>query len=1158
MAVSSTQSTVADYFFVTGLRDVDLLSTYNSVKNGQTTDADATYYNNQENSAAATTTSKTVSMTSSTIDTTPSSSNLPRGPPPSTTSNTDNTDLINSTLAPGGLARKRGQSLPVLPTTKNNNELVTSISTGTSLQQQQQQQPDSLTSVMDHVQAVIDNFDKERDVARGSVISIPTRPTLPQPHPPATSSPTTTSLERSRRASVNTGYLNRSEKRTSIHDTSWQRVKDSITSSVKRTHTQRRQRQYSLSQSAKTTTATSDDKNSEQQKVQLSNAMVDDQPTIPHLLDVKYPPTVLMRYPSQDSTIPFPSYLSMFSFPHDISLYYGDEPPPEKIHSFAMTDDSGSTRYGTCCVFYEPLPDELMEPVDEALQFWINHCMTNSTVEYGKHLKEKIEHELLQQEKYNMELASWTGKSTTAEILERRNELEEQIRMSWESLALYTELLEPVKLSTCTAKQIWVPKSVGVLGRMPWLELYGDWIKILLDSVVGVRGKKNKDFSIDVGSAIANLINEVPVPPPGRFEIGLSINDRSLYISRPAMNEVPLLKNFSLYPIFRALSPHLILVVLETLLAEGKVVFLSQHCGMLSLACEAFRYLLFPFYWQFVFIPLLPERLLNCLQAPVPYIIGFQGDLNDIDEAAPDDACIVNLDSNTIHQSTRTPMLPERQRRKLQASLELHCPLHNRCRVPYGVPLSVQMAFPNGRLLLSCNRSKLQETFETPASRNRLSDSSSDTASIWSSSKVGWQLPRSSGLWNNNSSGTSNRSSNESVQSQPMGTPDLSQQTLPQLPSFAKLAVNPQASSSPSSASSIHSSNSTNASSPISPTTQASLYSNRPQQRSSMPANTPKLLQPQSIGQNSTKEYNGSSLYKTQNRMSEPPPPRIPTPVEDAAFLAEGGAMSKPRAAFQHTPEQSHISLSSSYTASIPSTISAATPVNTGMNYGSNGNYDQHYQHGAPREISRHIKHIEGHIMVTLFPQELPSFQGYRCLCGKHVDQGAPIQELYRICQECHLVTHDSCTDQILHPCLPACFDETKIQDSLLRMFASLLCGYRSGFMDPMEHPISNNSSVLLNTNAAGHHHRTSTYFSKDAFLKHSDKETRAYLSTLAGSQMFTQFITDRLSKPKNDPEILMFDEFIKLKRNRSKLKFVKEETPFLNVSVKYLTNSQN
>lgn len=48
---------------------------------------------------------------------------------------------------------------------------------------------------------------------------------------------------------------------------------------------------------------------------------------------------------------------------------------------------------------------------------------------------------------------------------------------------------------------------------------------------------------------------------------------------------------------------------------------------------------------------------------------------------------------------------------------------------------------------------------------------------------------------------------------------------------------------------------------------------------------------------------------------------------------------------------------------------------------------------------------------------------------------------------------------------------------------------------------------------------------------------------------MFTQFIIDRLLKPIKEPEIMVFDEYIKLKLNRSKLKFVKEETPFLNVS---------
>jgi hypothetical protein len=119
-------------------------------------------------------------------------------------------------------------------------------------------------------------------------------------------------------------------------------------------------------------------------------------------------------------------------------------------------------------------------------------------VEYGKHLQDKINYERTQQQKYNLELASWTTKTTTYENLERRKELEELVRTSRENLILYEGLLEPVKLSVCSARQIWVPKSVGVLGRMPWLELYGDWIKILLDSVVGVGGKKNKPFSIDV------------------------------------------------------------------------------------------------------------------------------------------------------------------------------------------------------------------------------------------------------------------------------------------------------------------------------------------------------------------------------------------------------------------------------------------------------------------------------------------------------------------------------------------------------------------------------------------------------------------------------------------------------------------------------------
>jgi hypothetical protein len=47
-------------------------------------------------------------------------------------------------------------------------------------------------------------------------------------------------------------------------------------------------------------------------------------------------------------------------------------------------------------------------------------------------------------------------------------------------------------------------------------------------------------------------------------------------------------------------------------------------------------------------------------------------------------------------------------------------------------------------------------------------------------------------------------------------------------------------------------------------------------------------------------------------------------------------------------------------------------------------------------------------------------------------------------------------------------------------------------------------------------------------------------------SQAFSQFVLERLERPETDYEILFFDESIKSKLNRSKLKFTKEDTPFL------------
>ncbi|CEP14755.1 hypothetical protein [Parasitella parasitica] len=1024
-------SRVADYFFVAGLHDDHLLATFESAKKHQRTgDNDVSYYQQQEQAVLG----KPIMAES----------------PPAL-------DTVESNMQASVGNRRRGYSIvepPMLRSTLS--EAATSA---------------SLLGVLDHVQHVIDNFDKERDTARDNVIAVQS------PH----------STEKYKRSDSDKTITMSSNHRSSIY---------SIDEATRRMSV----RDANPSASTRTWRSPSDPKKMDKPK-RFSSMSVQKSPStenvpakslepeiVPNIFDLKYTPTVLMRYPKTNYSLdtPFPAYAAMFCFPRDISLHFGDiPPPPEQCHSFTMTDENGATVYGTCVVFYEKLADRLKEPVNNAIQEWVKANMSTSSVEYAQHLQGKLDMERAELEEAKKDQTLMTVGLSKQEKDGHLLEIEERIRTCLENMGLYKELLEPVKMGVCTADDVWVPKCIGLLARMPWMDLFSDWIRILLDNIVGVGGHRNSiKPTIDIETTVINLIEEVPLPPPGRFEIGLTINKRPLFFSRPPINQVPILKNFSLFPLFRALSPHLILAVLEAI---------------------------------------LPERLLTCLQAPVPYMIGFQGNMEDLEDHAPEDVCIVNLDSNGMHQSQRSMPIPDRQRRKLQAALELYAPLHTKCKIPYGIPLPVQCTYPKGKMILNCTRSRTTDVFISPA-RPRDSESSDTNTSVWSHTASFMSKP--SGFWSSNAS---TRSSNESATSMGNANPTKTatpvppkihtgEHMLPQFPGLAMLSTSAGNYAS-SSTSSLHSP----PMSPIRPTTSiqslqstSSNLSRSPNQRVSLPSPI--------TAANVTSLDKQNSYRKANYRRSDPPPK--PVEQDNSSKTRLSNFMSKPKAVFQQLEHAE--ARNSNITPSPRISIT----------------YNDNFDHGYHNHTPRRVTHIEGHTMAEIFTSELGRFQGYRCVCGKQVseeeDEASRKPRMFMCCQECHLVTHDICTDQILHPCLPACFDEQKVHNAFIRMFASLLYNYRTGFVDHLE-------SGSISASDANGIAKQGIYFSKERFLKHSDKDTRAFLSSLSSSQMFTQFITDRLLKSGQDPEILVFDEYIKLKLNRSKLKFVKEETPFLN-----------
>ena len=98
--------------------------------------------------------------------------------------------------------------------------------------------------------------------------------------------------------------------------------------------------------------------------------------------------------------------------------------------------------------------------------------------------------------------------------------------------------------------------------------------------------------------------------------------------------------------LFQALEVGNVIMLWALLLAEQKVVLQGKQPHVLTMAAETLSALLFPFSWQHVYIPILPARLLDILQAPVPFLMGIDEDVlamaekqdmipNDVVQARP-------------------------------------------------------------------------------------------------------------------------------------------------------------------------------------------------------------------------------------------------------------------------------------------------------------------------------------------------------------------------------------------------------------------------------------------------------------------------------------------------------------------------------------------
>jgi hypothetical protein len=399
----------------------------------------------------------------------------------------------------------------------------------------------------------------------------------------------------------------------------------------------------------------------------------------------------------------FPDYVPMFAFPNDINIVSSDQRPRSTWHGFAMTAADNSKLYGICVLIWIPVNTRASQALEERCEEWRREHMSDEERELAASLGERLGLERANLSRLLAKLPSVPSGSVA------RENLEDEISVVEEKISLMSDLLRPVRHGAASKidgltdgdSGFWIPRAYGILGRdASMTTFWKEWLRAVVVPMTDGGVLRVPPSSPKVGMwqplerYVINLCTEALSPISSKTQVEIAVRELRLFARKEAVNELPGSRNTDLYALFRALSIPNIVLLFEYVLAESRVILLSSHTSMLHLTSRAIIDLLFPLIWAGVFIPVLPARLIQALEAPCPYIVGIERRYEKT-ELPEDDVVLVDLDQNEIESTAHPTPLPRQQRRKLISLLQLAAPHHIKYGVTPGPPAYAIETFPN-------------------------------------------------------------------------------------------------------------------------------------------------------------------------------------------------------------------------------------------------------------------------------------------------------------------------------------------------------------------------------------------------------------------------------------------------------------------------------
>ncbi|XP_069744632.1 DENN domain-containing protein 1A isoform X2 [Narcine bancroftii] len=176
------------------------------------------------------------------------------------------------------------------------------------------------------------------------------------------------------------------------------------------------------------------------------------------------------------------------------------------------------------------------------------------------------------------------------------------------------------------------------LSYLPWFEVFYKLLNILAEYTAKGQDCQWKNL-------LHLLYCLVPPQPGAAVQLGVH-----LYFTTPSNQELPSIpENRNLTEYFVAVDVNNMLHLYASMLYERRVLITCSKLSSLTACVHGSAAMLYPMYWQHVYIPVLPPHLLDYCCAPMPYLIGVHSSLMEkVKNMALEDVVILNVDNNTL------------------------------------------------------------------------------------------------------------------------------------------------------------------------------------------------------------------------------------------------------------------------------------------------------------------------------------------------------------------------------------------------------------------------------------------------------------------------------------------------------------------------------